>query len=143
MIILDTNVLSALMTDPANSRVMTWLDRQARISMWTTSITVLEIRFGLATMVDGRRRKSRLLAFRRLIDEKLEQRVATFDQNAAESAASLMAARKAAGKSGDLRDNMIAGIVLARRAALATRNVRHFADIEVNVINPWEVIGSE
>ena len=53
MIILDTNVLSALMTDPADRPVIAWLDRQARISMWTTSITVLEICFGLAD--DGRR----------------------------------------------------------------------------------------
>ena len=142
MIILDTNVLSALMTEPADSSVVAWLDRQARISMWTTSITILEIRFGLGTMADGRRRKSRLSAFRRLIDEKLEQRVASFDQNAAEAAAVLMAARKAAGKPGDLRDSMIAGIVLARRAALATRNVKHFADIDVEIINPWEAIRS-
>ena len=58
MIILDTNVLSALMTAPADAAVVAWLDRQARISMWTTSITVLEIRFGLATMADGRRRNA-------------------------------------------------------------------------------------
>jgi toxin FitB len=143
MIILDTNVLSALMTESPDARVIAWLDRQARISMWTTSITVLEIRFGLATMADGRRRKSRLIAFRCLIDEKLEHRVAAFDQDAAETAAVLMAARRAAGQSGDLRDSMIAGIVLARRAALATRNVKHFADTEVDVIDPWEGAGSE
>jgi hypothetical protein len=49
-----------------------------------------------------------------------------------------MGARKAAGRPGDLRDSMIAGIVLARRAALATRNVKHFADMAVEIINPWE-----
>jgi len=130
MIILDTNVLSALMTEPADAAVV-------------ACITVLEICFGLATMADGRRRNARLSAFRRLIDEKLEQRVATFDQDAAEAAAVLMAARRAAGKPGDLRDSMIAGIVVARRAAFATRNVTHFADIEVNVINPWEGVGAE
>jgi len=32
---------------------------------------------------------------------------------------------------------MIAGIALARRAAIATRNVRHFADLGVSVIDPW------
>lgn len=142
MIVLDTNVLSALMTEPADPSVVAWLDRQARISMWTTSITVLEIRFGLDTMADGRRRKSRLSAFRRLIDEKLEQRVASFDQNAAEFAAVLMAARKAAGTPGDLRDSMIAGIVLARRAVLATRNLKHFADVDVEIVNPWEAFRS-
>ena len=143
MIILDTNVLSALMTEPADAAVVAWLDRQARISMWTTSITVLEISFGLATMADGRRRSARLSAFRRLIDEKLEQRVATFDQDAAEAAAVLMASRRAAGKGGDLRECMMGGIVVARRAAFATRNVKHFSDIAVNVINPWEAVGAE
>jgi predicted nucleic acid-binding protein len=138
MIILDTNVLSALMTEPTDLAVVGWLDRQPRISMWTTSITILEICFGLSTMPDGRRRKSRMSAFRRLVDEKLDQRVAAFDQSAAEAAATLMAARKAAGKGGDLRDSMIAGIALARRAALATRNVKHFSDVGVEIINPWE-----
>jgi toxin FitB len=137
MIILDTNVLSALMIEPADTKVVAWLDRQPRVSIWTTSISVLEIRFGLAILTDGRRRQSRVSAFEHLIDDKLEQRVADFDRNAAEATAALMAARQAAGKSGDLRDSMIAGIVLAQRATLATRNVKHFSDIEAAVIDPW------
>jgi hypothetical protein len=32
---------------------------------------------------------------------------------------------------------MIAGIAIARRATLATRNTRHFADLPVSVVNPW------
>jgi len=60
MIILDTNVLSALMTDPADESVVAWLNRQPWESMWTSSITVLEIRFGIDTMAEGRRRRSRL-----------------------------------------------------------------------------------
>jgi len=138
MIILDTNVLSALMMQPADCSVVAWLDRQPRESIWTTSITILEIRFGLNAMAAGRRRKSRLLAFGRLIDETLEQRIAGFDQSAAEAAADLMAARKTAGKPVDLRDTMIAGIVLARRASLATRNVKHFADADFKIVNPWQ-----
>ena len=70
MIILDTNVLSALMVEPVDARVVAWLDRQPRVSIWTTSISVLEIRFGLATMADGRRRQSRVSAFEHLIDDK-------------------------------------------------------------------------
>ena len=33
---------------------------------------------------------------------------------------------------------LIAGIVLANHATLATRNVRHFEDIAKSVVNPWE-----
>jgi predicted nucleic acid-binding protein len=36
-----------------------------------------------------------------------------------------------------LRDTQIAGIALARRAALATRHARHFDGLDVNVVNPW------
>jgi hypothetical protein len=38
---------------------------------------------------------------------------------------------------GDLRDTMIAGVVLAYHAALATRNTAHFDDISAVLINPW------
>jgi predicted nucleic acid-binding protein len=37
----------------------------------------------------------------------------------------------------DLRDTQIAGIALARHAAVATRNTRHFKDLSVPVVDPW------
>jgi predicted nucleic acid-binding protein len=40
VIILDTNVLSALMQATPDVRVIAWLNRQAPESIWTTSITV-------------------------------------------------------------------------------------------------------
>jgi len=60
-----------------------------------------------------------------------------FDRAAAEHAALLMARRKSAGRPIDLRDTMIGGIALAQRATIATRNVRHFADLDVPVVDPW------
>ena len=90
-------------------------------------------------MGNGRRRDALLVAFQRLIDEKLEQRIAGFDQVAAEAAAALMVKRKIRGEPGDLRDTMIAGIVLARRAVLATGNGKHFADAGMEIVNPWDV----
>jgi toxin FitB len=139
MVILDTNIISAMIReeprpDPA---IVSWLDSQSWLSMWITSITVLEIRFGFAIMAAGRRQTSRLLAFERVLDEDLERRVLPFDSAAAEQAASLMEQRRRAGRPGDLRDTMIAGIALAHRATLATRNVRHFDDLGVPVVDPW------
>jgi hypothetical protein len=138
MIILDTNVLSALMRQKPDLAITSWLDRQPRESMWTSSVTIMEIRVGLETMAQGRRRQTLVAAFERLIDEGIEHRVADFDQSATEHAATLMVARRSAGTPGDLRDTMIAGIALARRAALATRNVKHFDDAGLDLVNPWE-----
>jgi len=41
------------------------------------------------------------------------------------------------GRPGELRDTLIAGIVLASNATLATRNTSHFDDLSIPVVNPW------
>jgi predicted nucleic acid-binding protein len=137
MIILDTNVLSALMRTSADATVVTWLDRQPSDSIWLTSITVFEARFGLALLPRGRRRTSLERAFARVLAEDLANRILDVDAEAAGAAADLAAARRRAGRVVDLRDTLIAGIALARRATVATRNVRHFDGLDVPVVNPW------
>lgn len=137
MTLLDTNVLSALMQTRPDPVVIAWLDSQPSESIWTTAITVFEIRFGLELLPAGRRRKALEAAFDAMLRDDLNGRVAAFDPAAAEEAAKLGARRQRAGRPVDLRDTQIAGIALARRAALATRNVRHFDGLTVAVVSPW------
>ena len=77
MILLDTNVLSALMRRTSDAGVIAWLDRQPRTSVWTTSITILEVRFGLQVMPAGKRRSVLMELFERVLTEKIERRVAS------------------------------------------------------------------
>jgi hypothetical protein len=77
-------------------------------------------------------------SFERWLVEVVQQRIANFDEAAARRGAELAAERQRAGRPGELRDTMIAGIVLASHATLATRNVKHFEDIAASVVNPWE-----
>ncbi len=98
---------------------------------------VPEARLGLALLPNGRRRQALELAFEQLLTEDLEERVLDFDRSAAEAAAGLAAERQRNGRTVDMRDTQIAGIVIARRATLATRNVKHFADLTAEVVNPW------
>jgi len=137
VIILDTNVLGAVMRTVPDAAVLEWLDRQPADAVWITSITLVETRFGLALLPAGRRRQVLETAFDDLLREDLENRVLDFDSAAATAAASLAAARQKSGRPADMRDTQIAGIVLARRATLATRNVRHFADLKISIIDPW------
>jgi predicted nucleic acid-binding protein len=138
MVILDTDVLSALMLSEPDTIVASWLDRQARASVWTSSVTMFEIRSGLEIMPSGRRRAALHAGLSRLLEEKLEGRVAVFDDAAAEAAANLMGRGQLVGRPRELRDTMIAGIAVAQRATLATRNVRHFDDLSVPVVDPWQ-----
>jgi predicted nucleic acid-binding protein len=137
MIILDTNVLSALMRRIPDNHVIAWLDKQPRTSIWTTSVTILEIRFGLQTMPVGKRRAALMRTFETVLADKIGRRIAPFDMAAAQQAGDLMAVRYKQGRPGEMRDTMIAGIVLACHATLATRNTSHFEDLSLPVINPW------
>ena len=127
------------MREVPDQPVIDWLDRQAAESIWITSITVFEARLGLALLPKGKRRQALEAAFNSLMVEDLEGRVLDFDQPAAEAAAQLAVGRQRKGQTIDMRDTQIAGIVIARRAALATRNVRHFSDLAVDLINPWDL----
>lgn len=137
MIILDTNVLSALMRSAPDAAVIDWLDEQPSESIWITSVTEFESRFGLALLPESKLRLALEAAFTQLPKEDLENRVLPFDSAAAEQATLLAARRQQVGQPVDMRDTQIAGIALSRRATLATRNVRHFADLNVPVVNPW------
>ncbi len=139
MIVLDTNVISALMGKEPEKPVVKWLDAQPAASVWITAITVMEIRFGLQTMPKGRRQDALLGSFELMLKTMIEGRIASFDAEAGIHAAELMAQRKRLGRPVEVRDTMIAGIVLANRATLATRNTQHFKDLLLTVINPWEI----
>jgi predicted nucleic acid-binding protein len=138
VILLDTNVLSALMRRRPDPVVVAWLDSQAQESVWTTAVTVFEIRYGIDLLPVGRRRRALEAAFDAMLRDDLGGRVAAFDGSAAEEAAKLANRRLRAGRSVDFRDTQIFGIALARRADVATGNVRHFEGLGLSVINPWE-----
>jgi hypothetical protein len=137
VIVLDTNVLSALMRTNPETVVVEWLDRQPADSVWLTSITVFEARFGLALLPKGRRRSGLERALDRVLTEDLSNRVLALDEMAAMTAAQLAADRQRSGRPVDLRDTLIAGIAQARRATIATRNARHFEGLDVPVVDPW------
>lgn len=137
MIILDTNVLSVLMRSTPETTVIEWLDRQPAESVWITTLTLFEARLGLALLPLGKKRRHLEAAFERVLEEDLEHRVLDFDSGAAQAAATLAAERQRKGRSVDLRDTLIAAVAVARHATIATRNIRHFADLSVPVVDPW------
>jgi predicted nucleic acid-binding protein len=137
MIILDTNVVSAFMQREPDPRVIAWFNGVHPQSVWTTAITVLEVRFGIEVLVPSRRRRHLEDAFEKSLTEELENRVLPFDEVAARAASSFAAGRRRAGRPAEAHDIQIAGIVAAQRATLATRDVRDFEGLGLRVVNPW------
>jgi hypothetical protein len=147
---MDTNVISQLMRATPNSLVVAWLDRQPRRSIWTTAITIMELHQCIQILAPGRRRTALHEELNRVVAENIslrdaanrpigtiEGRILSFDNAAAQATASILAQRKRSGRSGELRDSMIAGSVMSVGASLATRNTCHFDNLSPALIDPW------
>lgn len=126
-----------MMQRDVSSVVVSWLDAQPAESIWTTSITVFEVRMGLELLAAGRRRRILEDTFARVLEEDFEGRVLPFDSAAAHAAGRIGAERRQTGRPVEIRDLQIAGIAAARKATIATRNVRHFQGLGLTVIDPW------
>jgi len=140
MILLDTNVLSELMRPMPEPKVLTWVDAQSDLNLWTSAITVAEIRLGIQLLPLSRRRT--------VISELAEQmfkcdfagRCLPFDFLAADQYAAIVAMRTYLGRPISVEDAQIAAIASTRGLALATRNTKDFLDIAgLELIDPWTV----
>ena len=137
MIILDTNVLSELLTPTPSKIVIEWLAAQHPPSVFTTAVTEAEILYGLRLLPEGRRRRDLEAAISPIFDEDLSGRVLPFDRDAADLYATIATRRRSAGRPISQFDAQIAAIALSRGASVATRNVSDFEGAGVSIINPW------
>lgn len=137
MIILDTNVISELLRPAPEPKVEHWLSAQDGLNVYLTSISEAELRYGLAIMGNGKRRAALVDAVDRILREDLAGRILPFDSDAAQSYATIAAARRAAGRPIAQADCQIASIAHTRGATVATRNTPDFEGCEIDLINPW------
>jgi len=136
MIVADTNVVSELMRPSPSPALRNWLSERAAGELYTTAITVAEIRYGLERLAEGRR-KDRLRAAADEVFAAFSEYVLPFDADAAVHYARIARRRDEAGLPIGGFDAQIAAICRARGAALATRNVKDFLETGVEVTDPW------
>jgi toxin FitB len=139
MIVLDTNVLSEVMSPSPHPSVYRWLSEQAEDEAYTTAISMAEILQGIELLPVGKRRAGLLAAAHSMFTSLLAGRVLPFDESAAQAFAPIAADRRKRGKPISLFDAQIASIAKARNAALATRDIHDFEGCGVRLENPWQL----
>lgn len=137
MMVWDTNVVSELMRPEPSAQVLEWSDRQRVDEVFITAITVAELLYGIGRLPTGRRRNELSERFDEMIAGDFERRVLAFDGVAAAHYADLVVERERIGRQISMADAQIAAIGRSHGATLATRNVDDFADIGVDIVNPW------
>ncbi|MGH8820448.1 MAG: type II toxin-antitoxin system VapC family toxin [Rhodoferax sp.] len=137
MIILDTNVVSEPLRPAPAPAVLDWLDAQAPEALYLTAVSLAELLAGIETLPGGRRRSDLEQALAGRIVSLFEERILAFDKNATEAFARINAGARAAGNPIGFADGAIAAIASAHGFIVATRNVRDFKGIGVELIDPW------
>src|SRR5258708_5719969 len=137
MIIVDTNVVSELMRPSPAEAVEDWVERQAGRDVYTTVITVAEIRYGIERLPAGRRQNT-IRATAVEIFSAFHEKILPFDAAAAEQYALVLSDRDKLGLPIEGFDGQIAAICRANGSGLATRNVADFEHTGITVINPWQ-----
>lgn len=137
MILLDTNVVSAVMAPAPAAAVVEWLNRQVTETLFLSTVTVAEIGYGLRLLPDGRRRRDLRDRFARFVATGFEQRLLPFDAAAADLYGEVLGHRREPGRPLGVLDGQIASIARSRHLAVATRNVRDFEECGLEVINPF------
>ena len=133
--LLDTNVISEMTRDNPNPQVMAFLDRPE--VMWVPSIVIHELEYGLRLLPQGQRR-SQLYTMQSGILAAYEDRILSLNRDEAEWAARFRAQARRSGRTLDLGDALIAGTAKVHGLSLATRNVRDFRGLGIDIVNPWE-----
>ena len=138
MILLDTNVVSEPLRPKPDPAVVAWLDEQVMETLYLSTISVTEMRYGIVVLSDGKKRES----LRTSLDDRIlplfELRILPFDLAAAEVCAELRVRARAAGEGVGTTDSYIAAIAAARGLTVATRDTQPYKAMGVDVINPGE-----
>jgi len=136
MIVVDTNVTSELMKPAPSPAVVDWVRDHGAADLYTTSITLAEIGYGIERLSGGRR-KALLKTAAEEVFSAFSSQVLAFDAMAALEYPIIVRGCERAGTPIDGFDAQIASICRARQASLATRNVRDFQNTGIGVIDPW------
>lgn len=137
MILLDTNVISEPLRREPHPRVIDWLDAQPMETLFLSSITVAELRAGVARLPAGKRRAALKHSLEHRVLPLFAGRVLPFDLAGTEPYAALTTKAQARGLTLGTADALIAAIALAHGLAVATRDTRPFSAAGVPVIQPW------
>jgi hypothetical protein len=138
VIILDTNVVSELMKADPFPAVFTWVSRHPPADLFTSTMTMAEVLYGIERLPHGKRRDQLLREAESIFVEDFAGRILPFDESSARMFALVAAERRGLGRPINEPDAQIAAIARANHAMLATRNTNDFEGCRVRLVNPWD-----
>ena len=136
--LLDTNCISELVRAEPDPGVMTWLEAADEALLYLSVLTMGEIRKGIAGLSQGKRR-TRLETWLEVeLRARFAGRILSVDAAVADRWGLLAAGARSEGKSLSTIDGLLAATALQHNLTIVSRNVSDFANVRIQVLNPWQ-----
>jgi predicted nucleic acid-binding protein len=139
--LVDTDVVSdsAPTKTVARSQLTQWMDRHSA-ALFLSAVTIAEIAAGIAKArrLGAKRKAADLSAWLETVLHLYGDRVLPFDAATAEIAGALSDLARGRGHSPRFADVAIAATARRHGLTLLSRNARHFAAMDVAVVDPFE-----
>lgn len=136
-VLLDTNVVSELIRKVPESTVVTWISGHSLDDLYFSSVSEAELRYGVAILPAGRGRDTLFLEIEAMVRDAFDDRVLPFDSDAARAYGDIAAVRRSAGRPVAPTDCQIAAIAASHNMVVATRNIRDFEGMGIEIVDPW------
>lgn len=136
MILLDTCVVSETLRPEPSQKVLDWLDSLPEPRVYLPAFVVGELQKGIE-LLPGGKKQTALKTWLEQLCERFHDRILPFDEESARQWGKLTAELEASGKIIPAIDCMIAAITLRHSGLLATRNLSHYENTGVDLIDPW------
>jgi predicted nucleic acid-binding protein len=136
MILLDTNVVSEATRVQPDARVRQWLNGQSAQALFLCTPVLAELRYGIERLPGGRKRNALERAIADL-EDGFRDRILPVDRATAHEYGRVVAIRDGLGKPVSTMDALIAAVARVHRAAIATRDVGDFEQLDLSLVNPF------
>jgi predicted nucleic acid-binding protein len=132
--LLDTNVLSELRRKTPDAAVLEWFIRRPASTLYLSVLTFGELRKGIEGVTDAKRRMALTDWLETDLPAFFAGRILPVDAQVADRWGRLLTA---AGRPLPAIDSLLAASAAQHGLSMVTRNSRDFADLGLDVINPW------
>ena len=132
--LVDTCVLSELVSSRPDENVISWFENTAQEGLYLSVLSLGEIRKGVEKMPQGRRRDRIMGWLEHDLPAWFEDRMLPVDKHVADEWGRLLSKAE---RTFPAINSLIAATALCHRLTIVTRNVKDFNLPGLDTLNPW------
>ncbi len=140
MIVLDTNVISELINQAPDPKVIAWISKLDITHVYISVPTLMELWSGATRLPIGKRRYELEAKIEYLTTQIYAGRILNLDETSAKLSGQFFAQQFMIGLQPSVADCQIAAIAKISNFVVATRDINDFQHDGLKVINPWDKI---